>query len=400
MISVNKAEGLILKHSIDFGNEKVKLADSFGRVISLPIKADRDYPPFNRATMDGIAISYEAFKNGSRNFDIKGTLLAGQKPVEIDKPNQCVKIMTGASLPNSTDTVVPIEELAFNKNSVHIISKSIKKGQFIHRKGSDNKNGEVILKQETKITSEILPILASVGFEYINVKKLPKTVIITTGDELVNVNRKPSEFQIRRSNDQAMKAVLHSYRIEADVINLDDKKELILNTLKKCIKENDVILISGGVSKGETDFVKLALNELKVKNIFHGISQRPGKPMFFGKHSNEALIFAFPGNPVSTFLCLCRYFIPWLEASFGLNKKPKIYAALGNEISGNSSLTQFIQVKIHSNIKGQLIAKSISQNGSGDFISLSKADAFIELPKSKSAFKKGSIHRIWKYKEL
>jgi molybdopterin molybdotransferase len=400
VISVEKAYNLILARIQRYGSEKIDLEESLGRVLANPIYADRDYPPFNRATMDGIAISYDSFSNNQNTYKIKAVLAAGQAPIEIDKPEQCIQIMTGASLPESVDTVVPIEELIIKNKSATIISKSLRKGQFVHLRGSDKHKGDVVVEEGHIITPDIIPVLSSVGSSVVSVSKLPRYFIITTGDDLIDNYMKPSKYQIRRSNDYAIWAILQKFGIQADRVHeLDDKKSL-KKSIKKYIKEYDVVLISGGVSKGKFDYVQIVLEELLVKKIFHGVTQKPGKPMWFGVHASGTKVFAFPGNPVSTFLCLLRYFEPWLRASLGVGKSTNIFAVLENDIKNNELLTQFVQVKLHTNSEGILFAHPLSHNGSGDFISLVEADAFIELPPGKAEHKKGEVRRAWIFKGL
>ena len=400
MISVNKAEELILQQISDFGVERTDLQQSLGRVLAEPIAADRDFPPFNRATMDGIAIAYSRFAQGQKVFTIKNTLAAGQQPIDIDKPDQCIQIMTGAALPDSVDSVVPIEELIIEDNLVTITAPSLEKKQFVHPQGSDKRQGEIVINPGTIITSDSIPLLASVGASKVTVRKLPKVAIITTGDELADIETDPSQFMIRRSNDLAMWSVLQTFSIQTERIHVADKKEMIIKTIKKCLNKFDAILISGGVSKGKFDFVQEALEELAVIKIFHGIHQKPGKPMWFGVHPSGTRVFAFPGNPVSTYVCLFRYFLPWLKASLQIKQNKDIYAMLDQDVKANSRVTQFIPVMLYTTKKAQLRAKLLSHNGSGDFISLVSANAFVELPPQTSLFKKGESHKVLLFKNI
>lgn len=399
MISVKKAERFVLEKTKRAGTEKVPLQLSLNRVLRQTITADRDYPPFNRATMDGIAICHKDFSKNNKEFTIKAILAAGQKPVEIKESNECVQIMTGACVPGSLDTVVPIEDLKIDNCRATVKSDTITKGQFVHLKGSDRKRGEIIINPGKVITSEILPILASIGATSVLVSKHPRIVVVTTGDELVDVELTPSEYQIRRSNDYAIWATLKKYGIEAIKIHLKDDKEILKKEIKKYCNY-DAVLISGGVSKGNFDYVQIALEEIGVKKLFHGINQKPGKPMWFGVHPKGARFFALPGNPVSSYLCLHRYFLPWLESSLEITDTTEMFAALDKSTSSSSELTFFTQAHIYSDSSGRLFAKTVSHNGSGDFMSLENANAFIELPAKKTPYKKGSVCKVWKFKEL
>lgn len=400
MTSVRDAEKLVLNEKVDFGSEKINIQKSLGRVLSENIFSDRDYPPFNRATMDGVAIKFSSFLKGNREFKIEYTLAAGEKPLEISDPKKCIEIMTGASVPDFLDTVIPIEELEIRDKAATIKTSNIKKGQFIHRKGSDKKKGKIVVRSGSLISPDLIQILASVGILEIAVSKLPRVAIISTGDEFVIKNKMPSKYQIRRSNDMAIWAILQGWHINAHKIQVPDNKRQIHNTLKNCLGKFDVILLTGGISKGKFDYVPHSLEELSVKKIFHGVEQRPGKPFWFGVHKNGVKIFAFPGNPISTFLCMHRYFIPWLELSLKLKKKNDFFARLTDEIMSDKYLTQLIQVKLNSNKNGEVFASRIPHNGSGDFMSLALADAFIEIPKGSKVNKKGSVFRVWPFKRM
>jgi molybdopterin molybdotransferase len=222
-------------------------------------------------------------------------------------------------------------------------------------------------------------------------------VILSSGNELVDVHRDPGPFQIRKSNNYTVKAVLKQYGLDADMLHLPDDKQVIVEKLKTCLENYDVILFSGGVSMGKFDHIPKALEELNINQLFHKVSQRPGKPFWFGKHENGQLIFAFPGNPVATFMCLHRYFLPWLQASLGAREKPQLKAVLSNRLSFHFPLKYFLQVKLYYNEYCQLMATPVEGNGSGDFANLADTDAFMELPLEKNEFKRGEVFRIWRF---
>jgi molybdopterin molybdotransferase len=395
MISVQQAEEIILSQIKDFGTEEIFYENALGRILAENILADRDLPPFDRSTVDGIAISFKSYEKGVLDFTIKAVQAAGEVPVSIDDENECIEIMTGAALDSSMDTIIRYEDISINNNFA-IITIDVKKGQNIHLKGRDKKAGEILVKANQVITPSILGIAASVGKTFLTVKRLPKVAIISTGDEMVPPETIPTPFQLRRSNGITIKSVLEKYRINADWLHWNDDFEFIKKELSQCIENYDILLMSGGVSMGKFDYLPKACEELGVEKIFHKIKQRPGKPFWFGKSQNEKLIFAFPGNPVSVFMCLYRYFIPWLEKSLEIPKTAQ-YAVLQNDIDFPFPLQYFAQVKLSVNPSGQLIAESVNTNGSGDFSHLAETHAFIELPLEKAEFKKGEVYKIWKY---
>ncbi len=395
MTTVEEAEKIILAQAKDYGAEIVPFELALGRILAENIKADRDLPPFNRVTMDGIAISYQAIENGISTFRIRNTQAAGDEPVDIEEHSECVEIMTGAMLPESTDTVIKYEDLELRAGLATLVTNAIRKGQNIHYKGKDKKQDDRVAGIGETITPSIISLVASVGEAEIRVRKLPRVVILSSGNELVEVDQAPGPFQIRRSNNYTVKAVLKQHGLDPDMHHLPDDKEVIKQQLQLCFENYDVILLSGGISMGKFDHIPRALDELGVKQLFHKVAQRPGKPFWFGKHSDERLVFAFPGNPVATFMCLHRYFLPWLYASLGAKEKPAIKAVLSNRLSFHFPLKYFLQVKLHYNEYCQLMATPVEGNGSGDFANLADTDAFMELPLERNEFKRGEVFKIW-----
>lgn len=398
MITVQQAEEIILSQAQDFGKEEISYNHALGRVLAENLTADRDLPPFDRPTVDGIAIRYDAYEKGIRSFTVKAIQSAGESSISIDSEEECIEIMTGAALDHSVDTVIRYEDISINEG-IATINIDIKKGQNIHLRGRDKKEGEVLVNANQIITPAIIGIASSIGKTSILVKKLPKTVIISTGDEMVNPESVPSQYQLRQSNGITIQSVVKKYNIEADTLHLNDDYEEIKKELSLCINEYDVLLMSGGVSMGKFDYLPKVCEELEVEKLFHKIKQRPGKPFWFGKNKDQKLVFAFPGNPVSVFMCLHRYFIPWLEKSLEISGTSPMFAVLQNDIDFPFALQYFAQVKLGVNELGQITAESVNTNGSGDFSHLADTNAFIELPLEQNSFKKDEVYKVWKYND-
>jgi molybdopterin molybdotransferase len=400
MTTVEQAEKIVLAQLRDYGSETVPFELALGFVLAENIKADRDLPPFNRVTMDGIAINYKAIEQGINTFHIKATQAAGDDPIGIEDTNLCVEIMTGAALHDSLDTVIRYEDLEIRNGLAAITISNIKKGQNIHFKGKDKHRGDVVAAAGQKVTPAIISLAASVGKGDLLVKKLPRVVIISSGDELVDVADTPNAYQIRRSNNYTIKAVLSNHNIRADMLHIPDDPEATQTQIRECLQNYDVLLLSGGISMGKFDYIPQALEDLRVDKLFHKVAQRPGKPFWFGRHADGALVFAFPGNPVATFMCLHRYFLLWLDATLGLQPNPPVYAVLGTDFSFGPALQYFLQVRLNSNKQGQLIATPIEGNGSGDFANLADTDAFMELPLEQNEFKKGKVYKIYDFTDF
>ncbi len=388
MISFSEALQLVLKHSANFGEEKVLLNDSVGRVLAEKIFADRDFPPFDRATKDGIAINYKAIEKGSIDFPISDIAAAGSPQKELHNSEHCMEIMTGAVIPKNADTVIMYEHLSIAQGKARVL-KTVKKGQNIHQKGSDEIKGATLLKDDVLLSAVEIGVLASVGKSEVLVKKLPKICVISTGDELVDVNEIPQPHQLRKSNTYTLKAILQDEKIIANQLHINDDKEITKKELLKALKRYDVLLLSGGVSKGKYDYLPEVFNEIKVEKVFHKVKQRPGKPFWFGYHqSTKTTVFAFPGNPVSTFANYHIYFKPWISKSLGL-PSVEISVILDEAFTNTTDLTRFIRAKAQM-ASGKLVVSLIQANGSGDLTSLSKANGFVVFAPN-TPYEKGEV---------
>lgn len=399
MASVVEAEKIVLSHLYEAKSESIDTLSSLSRTLALDILADRDSPPFDRATMDGIAIKYSDFSAGHNKFKIHTLQPAGAPAVATLPRYNCLEIMTGAAVPTSVDTIIPIEQITVSGGYATINTDSVKAGQFVHKQASDGKTGDVLVGRGQLITPSIVQIALSVGLTNIDVAQSPNILIISTGDELVEPSIKPESYQIRKTNDATISSILQPY--SADFAHLPDNKSQIINSLSEYLEKYDTIIISGGVSKGKLDFIPDALASLGVKKLFHGVSQKPGGPFWFGqiiKPHHTATIFALPGNPVSSFMCTHRYVIPWLEKSLSQTTTPPTFAKLAKVITFSADKTYFAQVNVSSDSSGQLLAEPCEGNNSGDFINLSKTNAFMELPANKNVFEQGESYRIWPYR--
>lgn len=389
MITFDEAFKEVLRHSLELGGETILLAHSMKKILAEDILADRDFPPFDRATKDGIAIKYSAIEKGRQAFKIEGVLSAGMPQQTLISDTNCLEIMTGAVLPQNADTVIMYEEVTM-VNGIATIETTPKKGQNIHGKGSDEKKGTVLLKAGIHIDTAEIGVLASVGKAEMLVKKMPRITVISTGNELVEVAETPLPHQIRKSNTLSLAAALSKEGIGSQQVHFTDDKKEIEQSLDKALQENDVLLLSGGVSKGKFDFIPQVMETLGVKKIFHRVAQRPGKPFWFGIHSDlETLVFSFPGNPVSTFANYHIYFLPWLYKTWGLPYEEKV-VILQEEIRVGLPLTRFALVKTDDQ-DGCLNARIVGGNGSGDLISLAKSDGFVCLRPREESYKKGEL---------
>ncbi len=397
MISVQEALQILKSAARSFGEEMVELSASLGRINKEVWKVDRDLPPYDRVTMDGIAINYAAYAEGKRSFPIQGVAAAGQEKQTLKSKTDCLEIMTGAVMAANADTVIRYEDVRIENGTAHIKVDKVVEGQNIHYKGEDRKQGEEVLQADAAIRSVEIGLGASIGKSGIQVAKLPSVMVISTGDELVPIDQQPAAHQIRRSNVYRIQTVLSGLGISAEQDHLVDDKAAIKEKLASYLEQYEVIILSGGVSKGKFDYLPEVLAELGAEKKFHKIAQRPGKPFWFGDYKKKCSIFALPGNPVSSFLCMQRYFRYWLAQCLQSQAPELQYAILDADVNFKPDLTYFLEVSLSSNEKGSLIAKPHKGNGSGDFANLLLADGFIILPRGRDEFKLGEVYPVLKW---
>lgn len=396
MITVDQAEEIILTNKLSLATETVSIENALGRILAEDFHADRDFPPFDRVSMDGIAVAYAQIEKGQTSFLIAQTVAAGKPQATLSNPEHCIEVMTGAMLPIGTDTVIRYEDVNIKDKIATIEVIPNKAGLNIHEKGIDRKQNELIVAKGKKISPAEIGIAATIGKNEIPVQKRVKTIVISTGEEIVPITTTPLPHQIRTSNSYALQACLKSWGVEADKVLLPDSQEVIEQKIGEYLERYDVLILSGGVSAGKFDFVPKALENQGVNKLFHKVSQRPGKPFWFGVKDKKT-VFALPGNPVSTFMCLHRYFKPWLDVSQGLTTE-RISAELGKDFVVRLELTFFLQVKLEKTETGTWKAIPIEGNGSGDLASLVEADAFMELPLGQEVFRSGETHTVWMYR--
>ncbi len=390
MLSVLDASRIIQQHLLTLPDETVSVEEAVGRVLRQSLTADRDVPPFDRVTMDGIAFQYEAFAGGQRQFSVVGMQVAGQAAGNLADASTCMEVMTGAVLPGGTDTVVRYEDVLIENGTATVQIEEIQAGQNVHRQGTDRPQGDELLAFGTRLRAVDVAVAASVGASTLTVATLPRVAIIATGDELVNVDETPSPHQIRHSNTYVIQAILRSMGIRATLNHLPDDKDLLRVGIDNLLKTNDMLIVSGGVSAGKADFVPDTLTSLGVNRHFHKIEQRPGKPLWFGTtEGDKQVVFALPGNPVSTTMCTVKYVLPHLRASMGQPEPPTTYAQLAEPVKFQPALTYFLPVHFTYTPDGLRLAHPLPGSGSGDFTNLTAADAFLQLPAEQTEFKIG-----------
>ena len=391
MISIEEAQKLISAQARNFGVEEISIDDALNRILAEDIFADRDYPPFNRATMDGYAVIAADFnKEKQITLQLIGTLHAGNVSAQIVRTGTCIKIMTGAPVPQGADAVVRFEDTAENNAVVQFTIDTVLPKQNIASQGEDTKASELILEKNIKLEALSIAVLAVAGKAKIKVHKLPNVVIVSTGNEIVHVSDAIFPHQIRDSNSYSLKNFLKQYNISSvKSVLVEDDKSTLTSVLSDFLSA-DILILSGGVSKGEADYVPEVLMSLGVQEIFHRVRIKPGNPLWFGKLPNGGVVFGLPGNPVSVQVGFKIFIEPFLRKCFNMEIIAPLYFPLFNEKIKKTKFTEYFPCKIstRNNTTG-LVSKRM--NTSGDISATLHSDGIAVHPEVTETIKENTI---------
>jgi len=398
MLTPAQAETLIEQHLVCLPIESLPLTQVAGAVLRENIYAERDQPPFDRVAMDGIALSTASALASTGRLRVAGMQAAGDPPHTLADPETCIEIMTGAVLPRGCDAVVPVEQIQRSGDVAEIGRKPVQPWQNVHRRGSDCRQGTLLLAAGTRLAAPEVAIAAGAGMARLRVSAQPMIVVISTGNELVEPGETIEPHQVRRSNAYGITASLrqHGFTRVADDHVRDDEAQLT-ERLGFHLHTHDVLILSGGVSMGRLDLVPKVLEKLGVTLVFHHVAQRPGKPMWFGVSQSGPAVFALPGNPVSTLVCLSRYVLPALRAAMGQVPAAPPRIAITAPIDVKAPLAFYMPVNLRSDEWGRTSAEPKPTNGSGDFTALAGTDGFVELPPGPNTFPKGFVAPFFRW---
>lgn len=361
--------------------------DSLGSVVAQEVRTDREYPPFDRSTRDGYAV--RAVETGpSKTLPCVGEIKAGDPVTDQLAAGTCVQIMTGAAVPAGADAVVMIEFTTAQGGIVTFL-KEAKAGQNIVRKGSEAGAGELALARGQRLGFAELAIAAQVGATRLSCYKRPRVAILTTGDEVVPITNAPGPFQIRNSNSVSLGAQVRLAGGEPVLLGNagDDVEELTLKIEQGL--EEDMLILSGGVSMGKYDLVEGVLLSLGGKFFFDAVAVRPGKPTVAGR-VREKLVFGLPGNPVSTMVTFQLFVIPAIDVLNGAAPRPLglFEASAGESFEEKTGLTHFLPGRIEW-VSGYPRVQSLRWQGSGDIGTLGKANCFVVIPSDRQTIAAG-----------
>lgn len=391
MIDVATAASIVDQTAVPLAAQATPIDRIEGRVLAQTVVAERDQPPFDRVTMDGIAVRYE---QGRRQWLCHRQQFAGDPATSLDDTGEAIEIMTGAVLPDGADTVIPNERYRLTQTE---LGWSIEleagyeptQGQFIHRRGSDHSQGHPLLRPGQLMRPAEVAIAASTGLTTLSTTMRPSVAVVATGNELVSPGEPILDHQVRLSNAPALAAAAEAITGEqAQWHHLPDDRDVLTDQLRGLLVAHQVVILSGGVSRGRADYVPEVLESLGAVCHFHRVAQKPGKPLWFGSTQNGTLVFGLPGNPVSTLACFCRYVRPALLRMAG-HSPTVITVRLAEDWTFNPKLTALVPVTLAHNGQGELLASPLSTNTSGDFSALAGADGFVELTATDTHFEAG-----------
>ena len=312
---------------------------------------------------------------------------AGTAPRPVSASDHCVEVMTGAPLPPGTTAVIRYEDVQ-RVGAEFIVPDGVTDGQNIHPRATDGKRGDSILGGPLRIGPAQAAVLATYGVAEVTVGRWPRVAIASTGDEVVPVGQRPLDHQIRSSNVYQLAALFRQIGIEPTVGHLGDDPSGGQATLGRLLQDHDLLLLSGGVSKGKLDHVPDWLAAAGVQKLFHRVAQRPGKPLWVGRN-DSTMVFALPGNPASSLVGAVAYVGPWLRRALGV-ERPDRRVSLLDDLTFAPPLTLFRTVALAAG-PGGTGARSVANSGSGDLVSLARTDGFLVLPANQVNFYAGEI---------
>ena len=393
MISADQALQIVLENAASLGVERIPIVDALGRVLAENIRSPRDIPGFDNSAMDGYAVRAADLATASETKRVKlgviETIGAGQMPTRRVSQGQAVRTMTGAPVAEGADAIIPVERTRGTGDQVEFLAAA-ETGAFIRPRGEDLRLGELVMSASKILTPADLGMLASVNRAMVEVIRRPRVAIVATGDELVDVDQPPSAAQVVNSSAYALAGAVREAGSEPAILKVarDDARE-IRERLAEAMTF-DAVLSTGGVSVGQFDHVKGALDELGMRQLFHGVAQKPGRPLKFGTVGYRP-IFGLPGNPVSTLVCFYLYARPALLKMSGRRRVglPRVEARCGVDIKTSKDLTEFVRVKLEPHSDGWIATPTGSQ-GSGILSSLSRADGLLIGPSTETILKQGA----------
>jgi molybdopterin molybdotransferase len=406
MIDFRKAQELVLQQARSLGTETVALEQAGGRVLAETVYADRDYPPFDRASMDGYALRYADLEKGIRRFTIIETLLAGYAPQRPIGKGECYKIMTGAAVPASADTVIRRENAEEKDGAIQLPELPVealpaatlpapadprfpwRPYQNIARKGEDLRANDIVIDRPCVCTPPVMGLLATLGHVTIRVNRLPSIGLLTTGDEVVPAGDPVSPVQIRNSNRWLLESALKNAGVGLQAWEHAPDEPGQIRQRIETLLTNDILICCGGVSAGDADYVPGVLEAMGATKLFHKVAMRPGKPVWCGLSKEGKMIFALPGNPFSCLVNMSLLIAPYLRACDGLPPVEPLGLAMATARKKRSPLDEFFPVMVQGS---PARLTPVTLNGSGDIRLGRQAQALALHPAAQDDLSEGAL---------
>lgn len=379
MISVQEALRIIARELPDPVEERVPLCQAAGRRLSAPVTAGRDNPALHLAAMDGFAVAADS---GRRSWSVEGVAAAGAARGVLTGKDRCLEIMTGAPMPQGADTVIPVEDVVRQNGTVTLSPDvGISKGRHIRRRGSNYRAHEALLRAGRELTAPGIAVLAAEGVSDVPVVRRLSVAILSTGSELVSPEESPEPHQIRASNLPALEAELRAAGLSVVAgEHGPDEYHQLREKIASLAARAEVLLMTGGVSRGKYDLVKPLLEDLGAEILFHWVAQKPGKPLLSAslpRPGGSCLLLGLPGNPQAALIAARRYLV---EAAMEkhIARRPAFRIPLAEAVCSPAGKTLFQPVRLEQGSQGPE-ARPVETTGSGDYFGLSRADGFVEL---------------------
>jgi molybdopterin molybdotransferase len=396
MPSYQEARAIVIEKCRGLGRapstEILGLSDAFGRVLAQEIRADRDYPPFDRAARDGFAVRSADCQKAGASLRIVGEVAAGAGFAGRVGAGECVQIMTGAPVPEGADAVVMIEQTRAGVGGDQVvIEKTATAGMNFVPRGSESRKGDVLLKASARIGAAEASIAAQVGCTHLMVYRKPRVAILSTGNEVVEVDAQPGAHEIRNSNSFSLAAQTGFAGAEAVSLgNAPDRSEEIHASILRGLQE-DALIISGGVSAGKYDLVEPVLRELGAEFFFDSVEIRPGRPAVFAICRKKPVL-GLPGNPVSTMVTFELLVTPALDILGGAEPRPLplLKAKLKSAVEQRAALTHFLPARIEWS-GGEASVSALQWQGSGDVVTVARGNCFLVVPQNKLKLSAGEL---------
>ncbi|HEX7314991.1 MAG TPA: gephyrin-like molybdotransferase Glp [Pyrinomonadaceae bacterium] len=398
MIPVTEALSIIVGKTETLALERVRLGEALGRVLAEDVFADTDLPPFDRAQMDGYAVRAEDLRATPARLRVVGEAAAGSGWRGALRAGEAVRIMTGAPLPTGADSVQQVEVTSEEEGGDFVvIERATEPGQFYVPRASEISSGERVLEAGEEISAARMAVLASFGYALVPVRGRPRVAVLATGTELVQVEERPGEDQIRDSNSYSLAAYARLAGAEVERLPFaGDDPELLREEIEKAAARSDLLVLSGGVSMGRYDFTKAALHALGAEVFFERVALRPGKPTVFARLPGGALVFGLPGNPVSvsvTFNLFARTALRVMQGA----RRPEPFeetAVLSRPARGAAERASYLPAALSTDADGRLLAEPLKWGGSSDFVAFARAEALVIVPVGVRAVEAGSTVNV------